>query len=187
MRILTLLLLLFIGGSLLGQTKEDNGYVDGLPEINPPAFGTWNFFSWGNAPANTAGPFVFNSTNGGKLYITDAFLSGDQLEVFDNGISIGKTSVPGTTGDQIGVDYATASVDPRWSSGVMSLSAGAHSITITAIVNPFGGGAGAYQFQENAGVPTLSEWGLIILGIGFLIFGVVMIRQRQLQFNTSKI
>lgn len=32
-------------------------------------------------------------------------------------------------------------------------------------------------------IPTIGEWGLIILTVGLLIFGLVTIRQRVLHFN----
>jgi hypothetical protein len=63
------------------------------------------------------------------LEVRDDFLVGDRFGVYDNGSFLGNTSPPG----------------PGYSEGEWTLPAGAHSITIQVIENPYAYGAGYLQ------------------------------------------
>jgi hypothetical protein len=109
--------------------------------------GGWQSFSWANGPGvfNAEGALTFTSTQATKLTVTDAFVDGDRFQVFDNGTSLGLTSVPANDGFNIGQDPDKALTDPRFSSGVFSLAPGAHAITLKTIAvatgDPSGGGS----------------------------------------------
>lgn len=136
------------GGS--GTAGEDpaivvgqHWYATGID--TPPAF----FWLGDGAPFNIEGPFTFNSAVPVTVYVTDDFLKGDRFRVYDFGTPIGDTSlVPIASGVEVGPDAAFA--DPTYSSGAFYLAAGAHSITIQVIQNPYYSGRGYIQVLEAA-------------------------------------
>jgi hypothetical protein len=75
-------------------------------------------------------PWTFDclSTTHCKLVVTDGFLSVDQFELFDFGVSLGLTSAP-TPGDNCGNDELACLADADFSHGVFVLAPGPHSIT----------------------------------------------------------
>jgi hypothetical protein len=98
--------------------------------------------AFGSAP-----PWTFTAPAGGAtITVTDAFLRGDQFDVFDNNVLIGTTSVPATTG-ACGDDPVPCLADPQVSHGAFHVGAGAHSITIKAKASPFGGGAAYFRID----------------------------------------
>jgi hypothetical protein len=103
--------------------------------------------SGGNSSFGGAPPWTFTAPAGGAtITVTDAFLRGDQFEVFDSGSSIGVTSTPANTGD-CGDNPDPCLADPQVSHGVFSVGAGAHSITIKAKASPFGAGAAYFRID----------------------------------------
>ncbi|HEY3284615.1 MAG TPA: hypothetical protein VGN26_20275 [Armatimonadota bacterium] len=73
-------------------------------------------------------PFTFTLTENALLKVTDLYLAGDYLQVWDNGVSLGTTprvvvDATKTTGDP-NVAYG----DTYWSWGAFVLSPGAHSL-----------------------------------------------------------
>jgi hypothetical protein len=74
--------------------------------------------------------FQFTLINPGKLTVTDAFLSGDQLSVTNFGSDLGPTSVPTSIGDSIGTDFTAAAADPKWSTGMFFLDIGTYDAAI---------------------------------------------------------
>ncbi|MEP7355052.1 MAG: hypothetical protein ABI824_17630 [Acidobacteriota bacterium] len=80
-------------------------------------------------------PWTF--TGPGKLLVLDLFLSGDQYEVFDNGVSLGLTSAPGPElqcGLPALADIQCSIDTSNFSRGTYVLGSGAHSITINYLV-----------------------------------------------------
>jgi hypothetical protein len=116
------------------------------------------------APAWT---FVLGA-GGGTFTVTDAFLRTDQFEVFDFGVSLGLTSVPGGS-DACGDNPVGCLLDPLASHRIFALGAGAHSITINHTVGTTGGAA---YFRADgavsAAVPEPATWTLIGLGLAAL-------------------
>jgi hypothetical protein len=99
--------------------------------------------SAGNSVFAPAPPWTFVAGRTGvKLTVTDAFLIGDRFEVFDSGVSLGQTSSVPVGGD-CGSDPVPCLASA--SSATFPLGAGSHSITITAIASPFGGGAAYFR------------------------------------------
>jgi hypothetical protein len=120
----------------------------GLAQADSPLTvgGGWQEFSFGDVgSAFSPQPWTFHLDTAGLLKVTDAYLSGDRFEVFDFGSSLGLTSLPGSTGDQIGSDYDAAAADSRWSTGFYSLGIGDHSITGTVTLSPYSGGGAALR------------------------------------------
>lgn len=112
--------------------------------------------SGGNSVFGSLPPWTFTAPAGGaNLTVTDAFLKGDQFEIFDFGTSIGSTSIPATTG-ACGDDPFPCLADAGVSHGVFPMAAGAHSITIKAKASPFG--AGAAYFRIDAAPASLDHW-----------------------------
>lgn len=121
--------------------------------------------SGGNSQFADAPPWTF--VGPAVLTVTDAFLRGDQFEVFNNLVSLGFTSAPFGSGT-CGSDPVTCLADPSVSSGVFVLGPGAHSITINQLLNDF---SGAGYFRVDSTVPEPSTWLLMggsLLGLGLL-------------------
>ena len=83
------------------------------------------------------------------LKITDEFVAVDEFEAFDNGKSILVTSTAAGSGSCSGPDDCFA--DPDFSSGMVCLGPGMHSITIDAIRADVGSGAGSLSFEQHSG------------------------------------
>jgi hypothetical protein len=128
----------------------------------------WERFSWNGGPGvfHNEGPFTFTSTAElNYLKVTDAFLDGDQFEVYDFGELILTTSEPTDSGASIGDDFDGAFDDPRWSSGAVLLEPGPHSIEFFIIRVPDGFPSGGAAFEVEA-FPTPGT--LALLGLAGL-------------------
>jgi PEP-CTERM motif len=113
-----------------------------------------------------APPWTFLApATGVFLTVLDAFSLGEQFEIFDFGASLGLTSVPG--GGDCGDDPIVCLADTNASSGIFSLLAGNHSITITPTLSPDGLGAGYLRIQADAVVVPEPQT-IALVGIGML-------------------
>lgn len=171
--------------------------VSSLARAGAIPFDTWLEFSFGDAGTPAAGcfpddpagafcipsggtptsfldaaPWTFTAgASGATLTVVDAFVSGDRFELFDFGVSLGLTSLPGSE-DVCGDDPATCLATPGMSRLIASLGAGLHSLTLTPTLSPGGGGAGYLQVKEGGGnvsVPepsTYALFGIALLGLG---------------------
>ena len=89
-----------------------------------------------------APPWTFNLSSPGLLRVTDVLESGDRFQVYDNGASLGLTSLPDGVTD-CGDDPAACLTVAGMSKGDFLLGAGAHSLTlIPTTLSPGGGGVG---------------------------------------------
>jgi hypothetical protein len=104
------------------------------------------------------------------LTVTDAFLPGDEFEVFDLGLSLGATS-PAILGASCGNDPVPCLDDPRVSQGIFLMRPGAHEITIRPTVTPIGPGAAYFRVDVTTAPVAVPEPGALWLmgsGVAFL-------------------
>lgn len=94
----------------------------------------------------------FTLTGPAILKVVDSGFAGDVFEVFDNGISLGTTSVATNTFDTFALgttqtDFDLAFADARFSKGEYLLGAGSHSITglLSSTTVPFNATVGGIQ------------------------------------------
>jgi hypothetical protein len=134
----------------------------------PPSSGT-------PVTALTAPPWTFSSTLPTLLTVTDAFLSGDQFQVFDLTTSLGNTSVP-TPGIDCGDDPVPCLATTGVSSRVFPLAAGSHSLTIRPTIADFGS---AYLRVDTA-VPEPAMMLPVAAGLLFCCETARRMRRRRL-------
>lgn len=150
--------------------------------------GEWKIFEFGEAgePATGNGslgppPWTFTAPDvGALLKVTDAFLAGDEFDIFDFEILIGSTStVP--VDDEVSCNPPNGCFrDPSFSHGVFDLAAGPHSITITPSASPYGAGAAYFRADP---VPEPSS---VLGALAFGAFGAGwMLKRRQKQKVTG--
>ena len=117
--------------------------------------------SGGNSVFADDPPWTFTAgPDGALLTVTDAFISGDAFEIFDNAVSIGSTPLV-THGISGSDDPAVTSLSPDFSHGIFLLGAGDHSITIK-VIDLWGPGAG--YFRVDSAGPAIPAPGAILLG-----------------------
>jgi hypothetical protein len=126
-----------------------------------------------------AGPWTFSSPVAVLFTVTDAFDAGDQFEIFDFGTSLGLTSLPFGTSN-CGDDPVPCLADPSHSSGVFSLVAGNHSITIVPVLSPSGGGSAYFRAS-----PVPEPATLILFGTGLFGFCARQRKKRALLNQTK--
>jgi hypothetical protein len=129
-------------------------------------------------------PWTF--TGLGFLIVQDAFLIGDQFQVFDNGVDIGDTSTPIGLGG-CGIDPDACFENDNVSKGIFPLLDGDHSFAMTQIA----GFAGAAYLcvstsREScspvaAPEPLPEPTSMLLLGLG-LVGMLFWVKRRQLSF-----
>jgi hypothetical protein len=115
-----------------------------------------------NSPWTISGPIT--------LRVLDISYPGEQLEVFDNGVSVGKTSAPGEGdgtfcgggGTIIGVEDCWAL--PGFSKGTFDLGGGAHSINFFIANCPWEYCTGSAVFVAEPTVVPLPATAWLLLG-----------------------
>ena len=109
----------------------------------------WHVFNFGDVGSPFSTTYDFTLTQASILTVTDAYLSGDRFEIFSGATSLGLTSTPTSTGDQINNDFDFAASDDRWSTGVWALLAGTYTISGITIDSPFQGGGAALRVDTS--------------------------------------
>ena len=136
--------------------------------------GGWSPFNWNIGapiPVNE-NPFTFTTPpEGATLKVTDAFMAGDQFEVFRDATSLGLTPfVPATSDWTSDPDFAYS--DPRWSHRAWFLPGGeAVNININTVTNPYDYGTGYLRVDAGAGVPEPGT--VLLLGAGLLALAAI--------------
>ena len=111
----------------------------------------------------------FTTTSAKLLKVVDGGLSGDQFQVFDNGVGLGLTTAATAGASVSGVNqFDTAYNDPRFSKGLFVLAAGTHNITglLNSTTQSFNATVGALQVAE---VPVPAAVWLLGSGIVSLV------------------
>ncbi|WP_375689352.1 hypothetical protein [Pseudooceanicola sp. LIPI14-2-Ac024] len=111
--------------------------------------------------------WTFTLIRPGTLFVTDAFISGDQFELFNFGAFLGQTSLP-VGGSSCGSDLGCALADPNFSSASFALAPGNYSITGAALLSPFGGGAGAFIVRTSE-IPVPAGLALLPMALAGLV------------------
>lgn len=147
------------------------------------SFGAAGTAAKGCAPADPDGDFCVASSGtptafldapawtfeapvgGATLTVVDAFLSGDQFEIFDFGVSLGMTTsqIPRVELD-CGDDPVVCLANPFFDSAVFALGAGLHSLTLVATEAPNELGSGYLQITA-AVVPEPASLVLVFGGL----------------------
>jgi hypothetical protein len=144
---------------------DGRGAVVGCQDADPngnfcaPSSGTPTQFL--DAPAWTFSA----SGNGFTLTVLDAFTSGEQFDIFDFGQLIGSTSLPARLPVDCGDDPATCLATAGMSTGVFSLGAGDHSLTL---VQTRGTDLGTGYLMVNAAVPEPASLALVVSALGLM-------------------
>jgi hypothetical protein len=132
---------------------------------------------------------VITLTHPGTLTVVDIQASGDQFQLFDNGVAMtpaaspftgagqnpGQAALPGgltsapTAGAYVGADINAALGNADFSSGTFQLSLGVNSITGTWLAGPNANGSGDFDFIASS-VPEPSTWAMMVLGFAGLGF-----------------
>lgn len=127
--------------------------------------GGWQSFSFANVGSSfTPEPFTFTLTEAAVLRVTDAYLSGDQFEIFSNGTSLGLTSAP-TLGFDLTNDYDAAFASSNFSHGQWLLAAGTYNITGVTLLSPYGAGGAAISLTA---VPEPESIALLLVGMAVI-------------------
>lgn len=157
-----------LGG--IGLTIALLAVLGGTAQAAPVTVGGgWQQFYWGLDDAdawNDEGAFTFVADSWTDLKVTDAFGTGDQLQIYDNGDLIGTTSAP-TAAPDVTDNFDVAYASPLWSSGLFPLAPGSHAITLFAVVNPLEAGSGGLRVDLPA-VPAPAAVLLGTFGVGLV-------------------
>lgn len=123
------------------------------------------------APSGTT--WTITLTKPEVLIVTDAFQSGDQFEILDNGVPLGFTSTP-TFGQSVGPCISCALGNSAFSRGEWLLPAGTNVISGFWLAGGVGAGAGDFI----VGAPEPGSWALMLAGFAGL--GAALRSRRKL-------
>jgi hypothetical protein len=149
---------------------------------------TWYGFVWtpvqGAAVGSEANPgempWTIEVGSTAYLVVVDGYMSGDRFEAFDNSISLGATTVVGstTTGCEVPL---TCLANAGYSSGIWALAPGSHSISIGILADPHEGG-GAYfgvLSEDPSAVPEPATFALVGMGAALAVLRARRRRQAR--------
>ncbi|MGQ9696895.1 MAG: PEP-CTERM sorting domain-containing protein [Armatimonadota bacterium] len=125
-------------------------------------------------------PFTFTLLVPGFLKVTDAFLAGDYIRVYDNGMDISSTPVVPVDPSIWESDPDVVWPDPRWSHKKYDLAPGSHSLQFQNLLFEIG----PYPpYYSPAGhffrVDPVPEAGTLALLLGGCVPALAVLRRRR--------
>lgn len=135
----------------------------------------WQPFSFGAVGSSFSRTFEFTLTGTAQFNVTDAFLDGDQFQIFINSVNQGLTSTPVNDGTNTS-NYDTAFASPKFSHASYLLGPGTYSVSGITHLSPYGGGGAAAELV--AAVPEPATWAMMLVGFG-VIGGASRYRRRK--------
>jgi hypothetical protein len=152
-------------GALLGTTLV--GYA-----AAPVLDGGWASDSISAAATDSlSSPYVYNLSGGAVFSITDDFVTGDQYKVYDFGVLILTTTAASAIAGQ---PYGGGVGGPGYQWGSVSLSAGAHSLTVQ------GDGAGGIPAGFYTRLDSVPDSGNLAALLGLVFAGLMVAARRKL-------
>jgi hypothetical protein len=117
--------------------------------------------------------FKFDLQSAAILTVVDGGFSGDQFQVFDNGVALGYTSVATNSyPNSLATDFTAALADSHYSRGVFYLQAGQHDITGLLALSALDDSNTAINATVGAvnltAVPVPASLGFFLAGSGLL-------------------
>ena len=118
---------------------------------------------------------AFAGAPGAHLHLGAPGMTGGVIVNLTPGVTVDASGMTGTFSGTYTVPAANES----------DLLAGNLYLNVHSVGNPSGEVRGQLELIGVQPVPTMGEWGLMILGLSILIFGLVTIKQRRLTFATK--
>lgn len=130
-----------------------------------PGDGWVEFLFNGTNTTVTSNFLAYDASNELVLYLTDIGCSGDQFEIYDNGVLLGDSSVPTVNNCSVVLsDPSVAYAAPGYSTFSSTLAAGVtHNITLVMLASPYGGGTGALQVNLNLETCTIPSSNITVI------------------------
>lgn len=113
----------------------------------------WSQFSFAGVGSSFSTSFTFDLTAPALFKVTDAFLDGDQFNIFINGVDMGLTSTPVNDGTNINSNYDAAFASSLFSHASYLLGPGSYTVTGTVVLSPYGAGGAAAELSAPSAVP----------------------------------
>lgn len=165
-----LLAAMALAGTMLG-----GGTFPSAATVLYPA--VWDDFYFDGAGTAVEETWAFDLPAGYSLYVTDAFLSGDQFAVYNDGVLLGLTSyVP--TGASGFYDPQVSYDSGLYSRGEFPLSAGYYgNIHLLIELSPHGSGGAFIKIDHSSLSPVPEPATMFLFGAGLL--GFTAVRRRK--------
>lgn len=183
-------LLMLVTGAVASAGPNPNGGQQSGP-ATPQALAVtsaWQAFNWSGTTLPvvvTENPFTFTcGASGCTVKITDAFICGDYFSVTDGVQPVGQTSIPACTGASSVSDPDLAYADAHFSHGAFFMGPGSHALNLSLVAGfynaPNYSGSAYIKVVDNPNIPTLSEWGMIILSGLLALATFVALRSKRM-------
>ncbi len=166
-----LLAAMALAGTMLGGGTFSSA---ALVVLSPGVWDDFYFYAAGTAVDET---WAFDLPAGYSLYVTDAFLSGDQFAVYNDGVLLGLTSYVATGAS--GYEEPQGAYDSGlYSRGEFPLFAGYYgNIHLFVELSPHGSGGAFIKIDHSSLSPVPEPATMFLFGAGLL--GFTAVRRRK--------
>ena len=160
--------------ALAGMVLGGGTFSSAATVLSPAVWDEFYFYGAGTVVEET---WEFDLPAGYSLYVTDAFLSGDQFAVYNDGVPLGLTSyVPTGIGGY--KDPQVAYDSGLFSRGEFPLSAGYYgNIHLLVELSPHGSGGAFIKIDHSSLSPVPEPATMVLLGAGLL--GLTAVRREK--------